>query len=84
MISSGGTVGPATDYLLDNGAREVFVLATHPVFSGDAPSLLQNSRVQKVVVTNSLGVPDAKQFEKLEIIDISPLLIKNLPESIHT
>lgn len=54
MISTGGTVIQASERLLRSGAREVSVVATHGVFSGDAVKNLERSRIKSIHVTNSI------------------------------
>lgn len=78
MISSGGTIVKAADLLSKKGVEEIYVMATHAVFSQDAPKLLQHSKAQKVYVTDSICVPKEKVFEKLEIVSIAPLIAKAL------
>ncbi|MBI4080833.1 MAG: ribose-phosphate pyrophosphokinase [Candidatus Levybacteria bacterium] len=78
MISSGRTIVQASEMLARNGVEEQYVFATHPVFSEDAPMILQGSQVQKVFVTDSIHVPEEKQFAKLSIISIAELLAEQL------
>lgn len=82
MISSGGTIIKACDLLVKKGVEEIYVFATHAVFSQDAPRLLQESRAKKVYVTDTLYVPEEKQFEKLEVISIAPLIAKEINSNI--
>lgn len=74
MSSSGKTLVQANDMLRERGAEEVYVFVTHPVFSQDAPQLLQNSSIDKVYVTDSVEVPEDKQFEKLRILTLTELI----------
>lgn len=78
MISSGGTIAKAAELLSKNGAEEVIVFVTHAVFSAEAPRILQNSLVTKVYVTDSVYIPDEKQFEKLQILSLAPMIAKKL------
>lgn len=78
MISTGKTIVEASKLLLDRGARKVFVFATHPVFSEDAPAILQNSSVEKVFVCDTIDVPPEKKFKKLEVISVAGLIAKEL------
>src|SRR3989344_3206863 len=78
MISTGSTIQASIDLLLQEGAKEVYVMATHPVLSKDAQILLQKSKAKKIIVTNSLEVPEEKMFEKLKIISLAPLIAKEL------
>lgn len=74
MISSGRTIVQAAEILFKNGAEEIYVFATHPVFSEDAPKILQDSVVRKVFVTNTIAVPEGKRFEKLEILSVAEMI----------
>ncbi len=78
MISSGKTIVTATNLLVKRGAKEVFVFATHPIFSQDAPKVLQNSVVQKIFVTNTVAVPKEKQFPKLTVLSVAEILAGEL------
>lgn len=78
MISSGGTIVKAAEALKKRGAKEVYVFATHPVFSSVAPKMLQDSVVDKVYVTDSVFVPKEKEFEKLHILSLSGMIANTL------
>lgn len=70
-----GTLCKAADILLDNGAKNVVCMVTHAIFSGNAIERLNNSRLDRVVATNSLPIEDKlAKCKKLEILDISPTL----------
>jgi ribose-phosphate pyrophosphokinase len=71
MISTGQTMVEAAELLLENGATKVFVFATHAVFAKDAGKLLQHSRIERVVVSDTIDVPAFNQFPKLETLSIS-------------
>lgn len=78
MISSGGTIITSTNLLLRKGIEEIYVLATHPVFSDAATEVLQKSAVKKVFVTDSIYVPKEKHFSKLEILSIGKMVAKEI------
>lgn len=82
MISTGSTILSSIDLLLEEGAKEVYVMATHPVLSKDASLHLQKSKAKKIIVTNSLEVPEEKMFEKLKIISLAPLIVEELKKII--
>src|SRR5579862_7101211 len=54
MISSGNTVVQSAELLKDNGVVSCDVFATHAIFSEEAPELLQDSRVDRVYVTDTV------------------------------
>ena len=76
MISSGKTIVLAANNLMKNGIEKIYVFATHAVFSEDAPLILENSKVTKVFVTDSVFIPKDKFFPKLETISISKMIAK--------
>ena len=78
MISSGGTVITAANLLLRKGIEEIFVFATHPVFSDAASEVLQTSAVKKVYVTDSINVLPSKNFRKLRILSIAKMVAKEI------
>lgn len=78
MISSGGTIIKALDALREKGAEKMYVMATHAVFSENAPQLLERSKAKKVFVTDSMPISSQKQFRKLEIISLAPTISRNL------
>jgi ribose-phosphate pyrophosphokinase len=74
MIDTGGTIVAAADTLFAAGAADVIIAATHGVLSGPAIDRLKNSRVSEVIVTNTLPIEPARQFDKLTVLSIAPLL----------
>ncbi|MGJ7907649.1 ribose-phosphate diphosphokinase [Actinopolyspora sp. H202] len=76
MIDTGGTIVKATEQLLEAGAKDVIIAATHGVLSGPAVERLSNSGAKQVVLTNTLPIPEEKRFEKLTVLSIAPLIAK--------
>lgn len=54
MIETGGTIVEAAKFLKNHGAKDIYVLATHGIFSGNAQQNIQNSLIKSVIVTDSL------------------------------
>lgn len=75
MIDTAGTLTQAVDSLLKNGAKQVFALATHAVFSGPAISRLQESAIEKVFVTDTIPLSEqAKKCSKIQVISVAGVL----------
>lgn len=76
MISTAGTVCEAAKLVMERGAREVIAAATHPVLVGPAVERLLASPISKVVVCNTINLPDrvAPLRGKLVELSIGPLL----------
>jgi ribose-phosphate pyrophosphokinase len=78
MIASGKTVSIAASLLRKNGAKEIYVFATHAVFSKEATEILQNSEINGVYVADTVFVQEEKKFPKLEILSVAKLVAKEL------
>jgi ribose-phosphate pyrophosphokinase len=74
MIDTAGTVVSAANLLIDRGAVEVYIAATHGLLSGPAVDRLKNGPVREVVVTNTVPIADEKRFDSLRVLSIAPLL----------
>lgn len=74
MISSGKTMVQAINTYHEQGVQNIYAFATHPLLSENAPSLLENSPVKGVFVTDSIGIPQEKLFSKLEVLTVAELL----------
>ena len=80
MIDTGATIANAADTLFEQGAAQVIVAATHGVLSGPAVDLLKNSAISELVVTNTLPLHAEKQFDKLTVLSIAPLIARAITE----
>jgi len=80
MIDTAGTITKAVDVLMEEGAKNVIIAATHAVLSGPAIERLKNSPVSEVVVTNTLPIPDEKRFDGLTVLSIAPLIARAIRE----
>ena len=76
MVDTGGSLANAVEALKDRGAKIVYAAATHPILSGEAPSRLANSPLERMIVTNTIDVPEEKRFDRLEILSVADLLSK--------
>jgi len=74
MIDTAGTVAKGAAALAQQGGGPIFAAATHGVLSGKAVQLLEEAPIQEVVVTNTVPIPEEKQFAKLRVLSIAPLI----------
>ncbi len=80
LIDTGRTIAKAAEALKAHGATGVVVAATHAVFSDPAVEILQGEAIDKVVVTDTLPVPDEKRWDRLEVLPIAPLIARAIHE----
>ena len=76
MISTGGTLVKAAEALIKRGATDVYTLATHGIFAGDAVRQFANSPIRKVIVTDTIprNTPLDGDGEKIEQQSIAQIL----------
>ncbi len=74
MIDTAGTITSAAQALIDRGATEVYATATHGVFSPPAIERIEDSVIKKMVVTDSIYLPEEKRLDKIELISVSELI----------
>ncbi|MEX1164838.1 MAG: ribose-phosphate diphosphokinase [Nitriliruptor sp.] len=80
MIDTAGTICGAAKLLKERGAAKVIALATHPLFSGPAAERLTESDIERVVVTNTLPIPEERRpaGDKLVVLSIAPIIASAL------
>jgi ribose-phosphate pyrophosphokinase len=75
MADTCGTLGLAAKRLLEEGATKVYAIVTHGILSGPALKVIQESGLEKLVVTNT--IPQQQNCEgcdKIEVVDVSLVL----------
>lgn len=78
MIDTAGSVVAAVNTLKNKGAEDVYVCATHPVFSGPAYERLENADIKEVVVCDTIPVPEERQTGKIKVVSVAPLIAKGI------
>lgn len=76
MIDTAGTMVESVAALKEQGAGDVYCMATHAVFSGPAVERLASSPAREVTVTDTLHIPAEKRFPKLRVLSVAKLLAK--------
>ncbi len=76
MIDTAGTVTETARALKRLGANDVYVCATHALFSGPAVESLNAAPIVEVVVTDTIDLPLDRRFERLVILSVGELLSK--------
>jgi ribose-phosphate pyrophosphokinase len=83
IIDTAGTLVKTADALLAKGARKVYACASHPVLSGDALARISKSKIEQVIVTNTVPLTEAGKNEpKIKVLSIAGLIARAI-QSIH-
>jgi len=74
MVDTGGTLVQTVEALKREGARKVFAACSHAVLSGQAVEKIENSELEKLIVTNTIPLREtAKSSQKFESLSVAPL-----------
>jgi ribose-phosphate pyrophosphokinase len=83
IIDTAGTLVKTAEALLGAGARKVYACASHPVLSGDALVRINKSKIEQVIVTNTIPLTEAGRNEpKIKVLSIAGLIARAI-QSIH-
>ncbi|KAK9367743.1 phosphoribosyltransferase-like protein [Lipomyces kononenkoae] len=79
MADTCGTLVKAAETLTTHGAVSVIAIVTHGILSGKACERIMDSKLTKVICTNTVPHEDKKIIcPKLDTIDISPTLAESI------
>ncbi len=73
MVSTGTSISEAARACRNDGAKEIYICATHAVFSGKAVEKLEKAPIKEVVVTDTIPL-DGKNLPHLRVLSIANLL----------
>jgi ribose-phosphate pyrophosphokinase len=75
LVDTAGTLCQAAKALKDDGAERVVAYCTHPVLSGDAIKNISDSKLDELVVTDSIPLrPDAQACSRIRQLSIAEML----------
>ena len=81
MIDTAGTLVKAASLMMEKGALSVRAIASHAILSGDAHNRIKNSKLEELVVTDT--IPLKKENSKIKIVSCAPLFAKVM-RKVHT
>ena len=71
MVDTAGTLTKAADLMMERGALSVRAVCTHPILSGFAYDKIENSKLEELIVTDS--IPSKKESSKIKILSCADL-----------
>ena len=75
MVDSAGTLCNAAGALKERGANSVQAYTIHPVLSGDAIKKINKSKLDQLIVTDTIPLSEsAKACKKIRVISLAPTL----------
>jgi ribose-phosphate pyrophosphokinase len=80
MVDTAGTLTKAADLMMERGALSVRAICTHPILSGSAYERLENSKLEELIVTDS--IPLKQTSPKLRVLTCANLFA-DVMNSVH-
>ncbi|WP_109851279.1 ribose-phosphate pyrophosphokinase [Aquimarina sp. AU58] len=71
MVDTAGTLTKAADLMIERGAKSVRAICTHPILSGNAYERLENSKLEELIVTDS--IPLKQKSSKIRVVSCANL-----------
>ncbi len=72
-IDTAGSITQAARVVREQGARDIYICATHGVLSGPAIERLSNAHIKEIVITNSIPLPEDKQLPNMTVLSVAEL-----------
>ena len=72
MVDTAGTLCKAADLILEKGAKSVRAITTHGVLSGKAYENIKNSKLQELIITDSIPLKN-NLSSKIKVLSCAPL-----------
>jgi ribose-phosphate pyrophosphokinase len=73
IVDTAGTICHAANLLKKSGAKDVFSVCTHPILSNDSINKIEKSSLLKVVICDTIQIPEKKLSPKIEILTAAKL-----------
>jgi ribose-phosphate pyrophosphokinase len=74
IVDTAGSLTAGALALKARGAKEIYACASHGVLSGPAIERLQNSAIEKLIITDTIPLAPEKQIDKVEVLSVAPVL----------
>ena len=74
MIDTAGTICAAAERLAEAGATDIWAMATHPILSDPALDRLKASVISRVIVTDTVPLPEGRRIDKIEVLSIASII----------
>ena len=78
MIDTAGTICAGAELLVEQGAADVWAMATHGLLSDPALERLEKAPISRVVVTNTLPIPKDRWIDKLQVVSVAGLIADSI------
>ena len=81
MVDTAGTLTKAADLMMERGAKSVRAICTHPILSGNAYERIENSKLEQLIVTDS--IPLTQKSNKIKVVSCAKLFAEVMTRVHH-
>lgn len=74
IVDTAGTLTAGAQALTNAGAKEVYAICVHGVLSDPAVERINQSPIKKLVITDTIALPQEKRCEKIDVISVADIL----------
>lgn len=83
IIDTAGTIVNAAETLKVQGAKEVYIAASHGVLSGPAIQRIEESSLKKCVITDTIWHPELENKDKFEVLSMAPMIAETIKSIVN-
>ena len=76
IVDTAGTLLLAVDKLYELGAKKVYAAISHGVLSHDAVEKINQSKLEKLIITDSIPLSEDKKSDKIDVVSLAPLFAR--------
>lgn len=76
-IDTGGSISEAVKLVKEKGARDIYAICVHPIFSNKAENRLAELPIKTILTTDTVPIPEEKRKklgDRLQVLSVAPLL----------
>jgi ribose-phosphate pyrophosphokinase len=73
IVDTAGTLTQAADFIVKQGAKDVYACCTHAVLSGRALELIEKSPVKKLIISDTINTENKNLSDKFEILSMDKI-----------
>ncbi len=78
LIDTAGTICNAANALREMGAKDVYACCTHAVLSGPAYERIEKSAIKRLVVLDTILLPETNVLDNMKVISIAPIFAESI------
>ncbi len=83
IVDTAGTLTKAANLMMENGAKSVRAMVTHPVLSGNAYKNINESKLTELVTTDTIPLKEGEDTSKITVLSVDKLFADVIDRLMH-